>query len=422
MNRTLSILLFLFATLIGQAQTYFYLDQIAVQPANPTTADNVSLSLIGNLSDGGAYIQTALADVSGGTVSITLVAMSNGGITVLVPHTEVIELGQLPAGTYTIDFTDASTGILDGAPLAQHTFTVSGPVFPCEDLTIDVQWAYFSDTAIVVHVQHNTVEQFDYPNFILYDAQGDLLALETVTYFAIAQDSWHTLRLMDDVEAPVGPFEGRLELWTGFTTTLACTWEQTFDLCPNTSCVAVYPSLGNFGGALPIGTFNWTIFNDGGDVANGQFVLTADVQQDMDTICLTPGNYGMNVSPLSPPTGGAPMYYVAGPGLTSTELWPVVWSLPVELSFVLLPYCVETPQGIADDKAPGLIVSTTPGGLWVHTVDGRKLGTLQLLDAQGRPVQATTATTDRHFLAVGTPGVYVLRTGDRTVKVVAGME
>jgi hypothetical protein len=355
-------------------------------------------------------------------VNITLVAMSNGGITVLVPHTEVIELGQLPAGTYTIDFTDASTGILDGAPLAQHTFTVSGPVFPCEDLTIDVQWAYFSDTAVVVHVQHTTVEQFDYPNFILFDAQGDTLAKETVTYFAIAQDSWHTLRLMDGVEAPVGPFAGRLELWTSFTSTLACTWEQTFDLCPNTSCVTVYPSIDNFGGALPIGTFNWTIADDGGVVATGQFELTNDMQQDADTVCLPAGEYYMSVEPLTPPTGGAPTFFVAGPGFLSTDTRPVVWSLPVDLNFMLLPYCAETPQGIADDKAPGLIVAIAPGGMWVHTVDGRKLGALQLLDAQGRLLQTVTATTDRHFLSVGTPGVYVLRTGDHTIKVVAGME
>ncbi len=422
MKRTLPFFLFLLTALAGQAQTHFYLDQIVVQPANPTTADDVSLSLIGNLSDGGAYIQTALADVSGGTVSITLVALSNGGIPVLVPHTEVIQLGQLPAGNYTIDFTDATTGILDGAPPAQHTFTVSGPVFPCEDLTIDVQWAYFSDTAVVVHVQHQTVEQFDYPNFILFDAQGDTLAKETVTYFAIAQDSWHTLRLMDGVEAPVGPFTGRLELWTGFTSTLACAWEQTFALCPSTSCVTVYPSIGNFGGALPIGNYNWTIYNDGGDLAPGLFVLTAEEQMDMDTICLLPGNYAMSVGPNSPPTGGAPMFYMAGPGLMSTELWPVVWSLPVDLDFVLLPYCVDSPEGLSEVEGPALRTANVPGGLWVYTVDARPLGALQLWDAQGRLLLATTGTTDRHFLPVTTPGVYVLRAGEHTVKVAAGME
>ncbi len=421
MKRTLPFLLFLLIAVAAHAQTYFYLDQIVVQPANPTTADDVTLDLIGNLSDTGGQVQVLGVGIAGTQVDITLVATSTGGLTVLVPHTESIELGQLPAGTYTINFTDATTGMLDLAPTAQHTFTVSGPVFPCEDLTIDVQWAYFSDTAVVVHVQHTTVEQFDYPNFILFDAQGDTLAKETVTYFAIAQDSWHTLRLMDGIEAPAGPFTGRLELWTGFTSTLACAWEQTFALCPSTSCVTVYPSIGNFGGALPIGSYNWTIYNDG-IVANGQFVLTAEEQMDMDTICLPPGNYAMSVGPNSPPTGGAPMYYMAGPGLMSTELWPVVWSLPVDLNFVLLPYCVETPQGIADDNAPGLIVANVPGGLMVHTVDGQRVGALQLLDAQGRLVLANTSSTDRHFIPVTTPGVYVLRAGERTVKVAAGME
>lgn len=422
MKRTLPFLVLLFVALVGRAQTHFYLDQIVVEPANPTTADVVSIHLVGNLSDGGAYIATALADVSGSQVSITLVAMSNGGITVLVPHTETIALGQLPAGTYTIDFTDASTGILDSAPPAQHTFTVSGPEFPCEDLTVEVQWAPFSDTAVVVHVQHTTVELFNYPNFILFDAAGDTLAVETVTFFGIPQDSWHTLRLVDGATLPIGTFNGRLELWTDFTSTLACTWEQPFDLCPPVGCHTIYPTLANFGGAIPIGTFNWTIADDGGVVATGQFELTNEVQQDADTVCLPAGAYFMDVSPLSPPTGGAPTYFVAGPGYLSTDTRPVLWSLPEQLEFPLYPYCVESPEGLNEVDGMGLRAATVPGGLWVHTVDGQPLGALRLLDAQGRLVQATTATTDRHYLAVGTPGMYVLHAGDRTLKVAAGLD
>lgn len=85
MNRTIPLCLLLAATASSSAQTHFYIDQISVSPAAPTTSDNVSISLIGNLSDGGAYVQTAVADVGGGMVNITLVALSNGGITVLVP-------------------------------------------------------------------------------------------------------------------------------------------------------------------------------------------------------------------------------------------------------------------------------------------------------------------------------------------------
>ncbi len=422
MNRTLPLLAFLFAALTGRAQTYFYLDQIMVQPANPTTADEVTLDLVGNLSDTGAEVQVLGVGIAGTQVDITLVATSAGGLAVLVPHTEPIGLSQLPAGTYTINFTDATTGLLDNAPAAQHTFTVSGPEYPCEELTVEVQWAYFSDTAVVVHVQHNTVEQFDYPNFILFDAQGDTLAKETVTYFGIAQDSWHTLRLMDGATPPVGSFNGRLELWTGFTSTLACAWEELFSLCPSTGCVTVYPSLANFGGAIPIGVFTYTISDEGGVVASGQFELTNDVQMDLDTLCLPPGAYRMAVSPQSPPTGGAPMFYVAGPGLTATETWPVVWSLPEDLNFLLLPYCVESPEGISDVESRVLHTATVPGGLWVRTLDGRPLGALRLVDAQGRLVLATTATTDHHYLPVTTPGVYVLHAGEHLVKVAAGME
>lgn len=421
MDRTLHFIVLVILSLAGNAQTHFYIDQIAVDPSNPTTADNVSIALIGNLSDGGAYVQTAVADVGGGTVNITLVALSNGGITVLVPHTETIVLGQLPAGTYTIDFTDASTGILDGAPPAQHTFTVSGSEFPCAELTVDVQWAFFSDTAVVVHVQNPTVELFDHPNFILFDAQGDTLAKETVTYFGIAQDSWHTLRLMDGVEAPVGAFDGRLELWTGFTSVLACVWEQIFDLCPPSSCTTVHPTLANFGGAQATGTFLYNIWNDQGLIAEGQFVLTNELQTDSDTLCLPPGNYVMDVSPPTPPAG-APVYFIAGQGPNSTEAWPVVWSLPVGLNFMLLPHCVGTPQSIGDGPTPGLRITTVPGGLWVRRADGRPLGALRLMDTQGRLVLTTNGLQDHQYMSVSGPGIYILSADDHAVKIAAGME
>jgi hypothetical protein len=157
-------------------------------------------------------------------------------------------------------------------------------------------------------------------------------------------------------------------------------------------------------------------------VASGQFELSAEVQQDADTVCLPAGTYFMDVTPLSPPTGGAPTFFVEGPGTITTDTRPVLWSLPVQLEFPLYPYCLESPEGLGEVEGSVLRAATVPGGLWVHTVDGQPLGTLRLLDAQGRQVQVTTATTDRHYLAVGTPGIYVLHAGDRTLKVAAGLD
>ncbi|MBK6776225.1 MAG: hypothetical protein IPG74_10425 [Flavobacteriales bacterium] len=46
-------------------QTYFYVDNIAVDPLAPTTADNISIDLVGGLSSTGAYVISTSASVVG---------------------------------------------------------------------------------------------------------------------------------------------------------------------------------------------------------------------------------------------------------------------------------------------------------------------------------------------------------------------
>jgi hypothetical protein len=424
MARTL-LLSFFFLVVFGMnGQTHFYIDQIVVSPPNPTTSDNVSIALIGNLSDGGAYIATALADVGGGQVNITLVALSNGGITVLIPHTEVIQLGQLPAGEYTIDFTDASVGYLDFAPPPQHIFTVSGGGgSPCDDLDlVSVQWAAFSDTTVMVHVMNNSAELFNYPNFILLSAQGDTLAKETVNFFGIAGESWHLLRVMDGVIMPPVPFNGRLELWTDFTGSLACAWEEEFDPCPPAPCAELSPTIQVVGSSIVTGLFNWMIFDDAGPIASGQFALSPSVQFADTTLCVPPGNYHINVSPVDPGQGGIVYYSVSAPGLQSTPSLIVSPSLPVLLPFTFYGPCISGTQGISERDAPSLIITPTHRGLLVQHPEGNTLGALFLFDAQGRLLFSTTASTDRLFVPTPTPGVYLLRAGDRTFRVLGGME
>ncbi len=423
MARTILFPVALLAALCLNAQTHFYIDQIAVSPPDPTTADNVSIALIGNLSDGGAYIQTAVADVGGGQVNITLVAMSSGGITVLIPHTEVIELGQLPAGDYTIDFTDASTGILDAAPLPQHSFTVSGGGSPCDDLELrPVRWAAFSDTAVVAHVQNNSTELFDYPNFILFDAEGDTLAKEAVDFFGIGPESWHVLRVMDGVNMPTTPFAGRLELWTGFTDSLACTWDQSFDLCPPAPCAELSPTLQVVGGAIVSGTFDWVLFDDGGLLANGQFVLTPQVQFADTTLCVPPGNYGINISPTDPGQGGVLFYSVTAPGFQSTPAVAVTNSLPALQPFTFYEPCISGTQSVEERTDAELRTAPTAGGILVWNSTGRPLGPVWLCDAQGRLLFSTRTSTDSQFIPLEQAGVYLIRAGERSVKVFGGME
>jgi hypothetical protein len=425
MIRNLTLGIALMACTLLQAQTYFYIDQIAVVPANPTTSDNVSIQLIGDLSDTGAYIEVADAGVGGNTVHVTLVAYSNGGLTVLVPHTETLQLGQLPAGTYTIDFSDASTGIWDMAPQEQHTFTVTGDGGdPCDELDIvSVLWHPFTDTALVVHVRNNSTTLFDYPNFILLDDANDTLAFETVNFFGIGSESWHVMPLRDGVELPNVPFNARLELWTFFTSELGCAWDSIFDLCPPLPCTTINPMLQNMGGGNANGVYSYNINDlEGNSVASGQWTLTDDVQMVVDSLCLAPGNYAMTVYPQQQPTEGNPIFTVLVPGWMSGPSNMAYTIIPNTIFLSFYGQCIDGINAVVEKPAPMLHTAPTAGGLHVWTTDNDPLGQVWLFDAQGRLLFSTKATTDRLFVPIAKPGVYLLRAGKRTMRVLGGVE
>lgn len=403
------------------AQTYFYIDAIEVQPAVPNTTDPVSLDLIGGLSSTGAYVVSASANVVGQVVTINIQAADPGGFTVIVSHTETVELGLLPAGTYTIEFNAVNVG--DFAPAPQHTFTVEGGSSACDSLIIDyVQWRAFDGPAIVVHALNtNTQELFDYPNFILLDANGDTIAVETVELFGIAADSYHTLTLADGVAPPTGPFLGTLQLWTGFTTELACEWTATFDLCPPAPCAPVFATLNNLGNALAIGTFQWTIYDEQLNVAaSGQFELTDTVQYDEVGTCLPPGEYTMITTPDQEPTGGQVYYgvlangFYSGPNQALTDL-----PLP-PMPFTFYQECSEGGNSIPE-VAPSVFSAYCSGDqLRIQRTDGGRIGAVQVFGPDGRLLIQGSSVGSTLTLPLSTAaGVLVLRTEHGSLRVMA---
>jgi hypothetical protein len=397
--------LLLCAVLLGstRAQTYFYIDEIAVQPSPTSAQDNVSIALTGGLSSTGAYVVSASATVVGSVVTISIAAADDGGLTVIVPHTEVVPIGQLDAGDYTIVIDGQNVG--DFAPGPQHQFTVSGGGSPCDSLElVSVRWHPFSDTALVVHVINgNTIsELFDYPNFILFDASGDTLAKETVNFFGIGGESYHTMRIMDGVEIPVNTFSATLELWTGFTTSLACTWELEVDLCPLAPCTTLIPNIQNLGGAITTGTFNWGILSNAVVVVSGSFVLDAENQYDADTICLPPGVYTMLAGSDGGPLSGQPYYSAVVPGGFSTASAPVGDLVPEPLAFRFFEPCFDPTQsvGSANESADLTLLSGAGEFTLVHSQG--VLGDIRVFDSMGRMAHRSYSTADR--TVIGTQG------------------
>lgn len=396
------------------AQTYFYIDQIVVDPQPATTEDDINIDLVGGLASTGAYVASASAQVTGFVVTITIAGADPGGLTVIVPHTETVNVGQLPAGTYAIVF--ITQGVGDFAPEPQHQFVVEGGGSVCDSLeVVSIQWYAFSDTAIVVHVlNENMNEIFDYPNFILFDTNGDTLAKEVVNFFGIGSESWHILSVHPDATIPEAPFNATLELWTLFTEELSCTWDVAVDLCPPPPCATLIATIGNFGGALTIGTYSWSIFDEDFQiVSTGQFEMTAQLQNDADTLCLAAGSYYMAVSMDQPPTGGAPYSGVSTEGYITGPSQAVPWDLPVMMPFDFYLPCADGTNSIqASNTNTGLITVQEGIMLRVQQRDGSPIGRIELFDAQGRLRYGGSATANTALIPTSDlgSGLFIVRT------------
>jgi hypothetical protein len=417
----LSALLACSATL--SAQTYFYIDAIAVDPPEPTTADNISIQLIGGLSSGGAYIASSSAQVVGSQVIISIVAMDPGGITVIVPHTEVVPLGQLPAGTYTISFNAVNVG--DFAPSPEHIFQVTGAGSSCDSLIIQgVNWHPFQEDALVVSAYHYLLDTLITPSFTLFDLQGDSIATETAPFptWAPYQDDPHTLLLQPGVSLPGNTVEGTVDLSSPDFNGTACVFNASYDLCPTAACVDMSPVIQNLGGGITIGTFAWNITDgNGAAVAIGSFELTETQQADTGSACLPPGTYTLLVAPLDEPTGGQPWVGVVQGTLVGPSQ-PLMWTDPQPLSFGFYLPCVQGTESIGESAPHPFSVIQHGDQLSVRRADGRPIGPVALFDAQGRLVARNAGLGNEVRLSIATtaPGIYTLSTTGGSLRVPCG--
>ncbi len=407
--RTLLLLPILCFSQFLIAQTYFYIGSIDVLPAAPTNADQIEIQIHGDLSSTASFIQNVQHSIVGNTVNVIITANNSGiGLDILVPHTEVIEIGQLPVGEYSIVIN--GTNILDSAPQPDHQFTVTQGGGGCEGLEItSIMYEAFGDSLIEVHVTNAGPGLYSYPGFILYNGNGDTVAIETVDLFGIGEVSTHRLSIHPDADQTIPSFGGSLQLWTNFYDSLNCTFPVEVELCPP-ACATIIPYVTNLGGAITNNTFTYTISGPDGEMATGELLLADELQSDTDTICLPPGEYTMQVEAGSGPGAGQPWAGVLTPGNFGGPQQPMA-SPPVQIEFSFYEQCTEIIDVIDGPRDhSGLRFRQTVDQLLIEREDG-PIGTIVLMDAKGAILRAEDASGSQAQITIGdlAAGVYILK-------------
>ncbi|MCB9169856.1 MAG: T9SS type A sorting domain-containing protein [Flavobacteriales bacterium] len=398
--------------LCTSAQTYYYINGIDVDPVSPTAQDVIAITLHGDLSSTGAYIVSAAAQVFGGVLQIDITAADPGGLAVLVPHDEVIAVGMLPAGGYQVSIN--GTNVSDNAANGDHLLNVDGGSWPaCDSLWIlSIQYAAFHMDQLVATVQNNSSELFDYPSFILFDANHDTIAVETVNFFGIGGTQDHVLVIGSGIGS--GAITGTLELWTGFTQFHACTFPVNTDLCPPPPCSMVYVNITNTGGALVNATFDWTMLANGQPVGNGEIVMDTLAQMGTDSLCLPPGYYQLQVSSTPTAPGGQIQFGVTDRPFFGGDVLGASYVQnggPNTLDVPFYSACNNVNAIAGPEAMDPLLVRTTSDAIEIERRDGSAIRDLQLTDVTGRTMHRLTGNGPRMTIITSDlpAGIYLLR-------------
>ncbi|MEZ4740502.1 MAG: T9SS type A sorting domain-containing protein [Flavobacteriales bacterium] len=173
----------------------------------------------------------------------------------------------------------------------------------CANVVIEsVHYSALYPSVIEVSAYYDGSDCIDYPSFILFDGNGDTLAIESVNFFCVGFGSpmTHPMTILADAVVPTGSFNAHLELYSGFGDTLVCSWDLSdVVLCPPAECqqAEIYTNTGD----LEAFTAYWWITDENGNwMDQGTFEVDDIQHTHYDTTCLVPGSYELGFSPFSP--------------------------------------------------------------------------------------------------------------------------
>jgi len=154
----------------------------------------------------------------------------------------------------------------------------------------------FSDTAMGFNVDYTGAYQYNYPSYKAVDNFGDTIALSDVNTFIISSGIREKLDFKVGVQNPIN-FDGKILVYSDFEDSLQCIIPINENLCVySDSCNKVAISMGNYGGAMVIGEFDFKVVDaQNNNYHSGSFVLSNTSQESTDIVCLPAGKYFIEI-------------------------------------------------------------------------------------------------------------------------------
>jgi hypothetical protein len=239
--------------------------------------------------------------------------------------------------------------------------------------------------------------------------------METVNYFCVGFGAvqTHSMTLHADADVPIGSFNARLELFSGFGDTLVCSWElNDLVLCPPAGCQDAEIYITNTGSLEAFEAYWWVLDEDGMQVDQGNFHVGDDVATHFVNTCLVPGSYQLGFSPFSPIDDE----YVIG--ITQDYQQSIGYNThlddgqsPWDLLFTWYVACSDGSNSIAEMVQDPLLITIANGRLSIRDPRAEQLGQVQLFNADGRLARSLLVECDRTDVDLSTlaAGLHVVR-------------
>lgn len=281
----------------------------------------------------------------------------------------------------------------------------------CADLSIaSVSYSAFHDSLIEVRLLNSGPIAWDYPSLIVYDPNGDTLAFHGADLFALTTDQTIVLPFADGAAIPIGPTTGTIELWTGFNTTLECTFDVAFDLCPAVPCLPLRPFLFTNNADLDPADIAWHLEDSvGTTVAAGSFHLDSTHTYVSDSACVAPGNYSIVIDP--PWADADHLYFGIGSSAWNSPTLQAHLIDTATIAFTVLGSCMEGTNAIPEEAPAAVQLMMTDGLLTIAAAQDASLERIELWDACGILILAENIRSNvaRIDLRGKAAGVYPLR-------------